>query len=80
MPFGPKELRTLSDTTLAAVMFPCKASFPRDLFEPSFKTMIGIPPACVGNDDKSVISFNSEQQQNVPSNISFSRQGMINKA
>jgi hypothetical protein len=42
--------------------------------------MIGIPPACVGNDDKSVISFNSEQQQNVPSNISFSRQGMINKA
>ncbi|MGA3289065.1 MAG: hypothetical protein ABSD42_02350 [Candidatus Bathyarchaeia archaeon] len=53
MPFGPKELRILSAITLAAVMFPCWASLPRDLFEPSFKTRTGTPPACVGNDDKS---------------------------
>jgi hypothetical protein len=74
MPFGPRELLTLSATILAASMFVCRASRPLDRFEPSFKTRTGTPPAdCV---DKPYTSLLLRHNENQPHNISISKRAM----
>jgi hypothetical protein len=57
MPFGPRELFTLSATIFAAIMFVRCASFPLDRFDPSFNIKTGTPPACPAVDKFVITSF-----------------------
>jgi hypothetical protein len=43
MPFGPREDFTASATILAAKIFACWASLPRERLEPSFRISMGVP-------------------------------------
>jgi hypothetical protein len=63
MPFGPRELLTVSATIFAAIMFVCWASFPLERLEPSFNTKTGTPPACPAPDKSVTSPFNASTRK-----------------
>jgi hypothetical protein len=77
MPFGPRELFTVSAIMRAAIMLVCWASLPLERLEPSFNTRTGIPDA---GDDKSnnlLMRLNEKQHYNINFSLRCTQLNML---